>query len=197
MTVAKAYRLLHTIMNTAVEDGRIRRSPCRIKGAGQEYSDERPVVPVPVLVELLGDVPERYRALLLLATFANLRFGELAGLRRGAVDLDQCEVRVRKATAETGDGRLIDDDLSRAGIRSVSFPRDIAPGLAGHLERFAAPAPAASSSSARKAAACDGRTSASSGTGHAMRSACPDSTFTTCGIPATPWPPLREPASGN
>jgi integrase len=140
VTVAKAYRLLHTILNTAVEDGRIRRNPCRIKGAGQEHSDERPVVPVPVLVQLLDNVPERYRALLLLATFANLRFGELAGLRRGQVDLDQCEVRVRKATAETDDGRLIDDaPKSRAGIRVVSFPADIVPELADHLDRFAAP----------------------------------------------------------
>jgi integrase len=142
VTVAKAYRLLHTILNTAVEDGRIRRNPCRIKGAGQEHSDERPVVPVPALVLLLDNVPERYRALLLLATFANLRFGELAGLRRGQVDLDQCEVCVRKATAETDDGRLIDDDpKSRAGIRVVSFPADIVPELADHLERFAAPGP--------------------------------------------------------
>ena len=36
VTVAKAYRLLHSIKNTAVEDGKIRRNPCRIKGAGHE-----------------------------------------------------------------------------------------------------------------------------------------------------------------
>ena len=142
MTVAKAYRLLHTILNTAVDDGRIRRNPCRIKGAGQEHSDERPVVPVPVLVQLLDNVPERYRALLLLATFANLRFGELAGLRRSQVDLDQCEVRVRKSTSETDDGRLIDGhSKSRAGIRPVSFPREILPEITDHLERFAATGP--------------------------------------------------------
>ncbi len=35
VTVAKAYRLLKAIMNTAVDDGLIRRNPCRIKGAGQ------------------------------------------------------------------------------------------------------------------------------------------------------------------
>jgi len=87
VTVAKAYRLLHSVMNTAVEDGKIRRNPCRIKGAGQEYSPERPVVPVGILIRLLDEAPPRYRALLLLATFANLRFGELAGLRRHQVDL--------------------------------------------------------------------------------------------------------------
>jgi integrase len=142
VTVAKAYRLLHAIMTTAVEDGRIRRNPCHIKGAGQEHSDERPVVPVATLVELLDNVPERYQALLLLATFANLRFGELAALRRNQVDLDACEVRVTASLSEMDDGRLIDGDTkSRAGIRTVSFPADIAGELADHLARFAAPGP--------------------------------------------------------
>jgi hypothetical protein len=80
VTVAKAYRMLHAIMNTAVEDGLIRRNPCRIKGAGQEHSQERPVIPVSTLLRPLDEVPPRYRALILLATFANMRFGELADL---------------------------------------------------------------------------------------------------------------------
>jgi integrase len=142
VTVAKAYRLLHAIMTTAVEDGLIRHNPCHIKGAGQEHSDERPVISVATLVELLGQVPQRYRALLLLATFANLRFGELAALRRDQVDLDKCEVRVTASLSEMDDGRLIDGDpKSRAGNRTVSFPADIVPELADHLERFVDPEP--------------------------------------------------------
>jgi hypothetical protein len=43
VTAAKAYRLLKAVFNTAVDDGLIRRNPCRIKGAGQEHSSERPV----------------------------------------------------------------------------------------------------------------------------------------------------------
>jgi integrase len=138
VTVAKAYRMLHAIMNTAVEDGLIRRNPCRIKGAGQEYSQERPVIPVNTLLRLLDEVPPRYRALLLLATFANMRFGELAGLRRGQLDLDVCVVRVAVSTAELSDGRLIDNDpKSAAGRRTVAFPQEIAPELKWHLECFA------------------------------------------------------------
>jgi hypothetical protein len=49
-------------------------------------------------------------ALSVLATFANLRFGELAALRRGQLDLDACEVRVNASTWEMDDGRLIDGD---------------------------------------------------------------------------------------
>jgi len=142
VAVAKAYRLLHAILTTAVEGGRIRRNPCHIKGAGQEHSDERPVIPVATLVELLDQVPQRYRALLLLATFANLRFGELAALRRVQVDLDACEVRVTESLSEMDDGRLMDGDpKSAAGTRTVSFPAEIVPELADHLDRFAAPGP--------------------------------------------------------
>jgi integrase len=140
VTVAKAYRLLHAVLNTAVDDQLIRRNPCRIKGAGQEDSPERAVIPLATLIELLDQVPPRYRALVLLATFASLRFGELAGLRRGQVDLEICAVRIVISTAETDDGRLIDDDpKSQAGRRRVAFPKEIAPELRWHLERFAQP----------------------------------------------------------
>jgi integrase len=42
------------------------------------------------------------------------------------------------STAQTDDGRLIDDDpKSRAGTRTVSFPKEIVPELRWHLECFA------------------------------------------------------------
>jgi hypothetical protein len=46
VTAAKAYRLLKAIMNTAVDDGLIRRNPCRIKGAAQDRSPEREILTV-------------------------------------------------------------------------------------------------------------------------------------------------------
>lgn len=41
-TVAKAYRLLRSILNTAVGDGRILSNPCQIKKAGAESAVDRP-----------------------------------------------------------------------------------------------------------------------------------------------------------
>jgi hypothetical protein len=38
VTVAKAYRLLKAVLNTAVDDELIQRNPCRIKGAASEPS---------------------------------------------------------------------------------------------------------------------------------------------------------------
>jgi site-specific recombinase XerC len=68
--------------------------------------------------------------LLLLATSANLRFGELPGLRRNQIGLDACEVRVNTSTSEMNDGPLID---GRSG--EVNWVRSRLPRLAPPSER--------------------------------------------------------------
>src|SRR6202034_2951083 len=65
VTVAKAYRLVRATLNTALDDGAIRRNPCRIKGAGQEASPERPVLTPAQVFALAEAVGQRYRALIL------------------------------------------------------------------------------------------------------------------------------------
>jgi integrase len=87
VTLAKAYRLLKAIMGTAVDDGAIRRNPCRLKGGGQESSPERPVLTVAQVFDLAEAISGRYRALVLLGSFGSLRWGELAALRRSDIDL--------------------------------------------------------------------------------------------------------------
>jgi integrase len=75
-----------------------------------------------------------------MAAFASLRFGELAALRRSDLDLDGCVVRVVRSTAQMNDGRLIEQEPeSRAGRRTVVFPREIVGELRWHLECFAEP----------------------------------------------------------
>jgi integrase len=141
-TVAKAYQLLKSILSTAVDDELIRRNPCRIKGAGTPDTPERQVIPLGKVLEILELTPERYRALVLLGTFASLRWGELAGLRRQNLDLDAGVVRIVGSLAELDGGQLVEDTpKSRAGRRVVSLPPEIIPQLRDHLDRFAEPGP--------------------------------------------------------
>ena len=106
-TVAKAYRLLRAVMNTAVDDEVIGRNPCRIKGAGVEPTPERPVIGVEAVLALADAVPERYRALILLATFGSLRWGELMGLRKSDIDLNEATVSIERSVVEVGGGQLV------------------------------------------------------------------------------------------
>jgi integrase len=105
VTTAKAYRLLKATLYTAVDDGIIRRNPCRIKGAGQEQSAERPVLTIAEVYDLAAAIDQRYRALVLLGTFASLRWAELAALRPIDFDLDACTIRVvRQLIEQLGGG---------------------------------------------------------------------------------------------
>lgn len=137
VTVAKAYRLLKAILNTAVDDGLIRQNPCRIKGASTEQSPERPSVSLVQAFAIADNIVPRYRALVLLATFASLRYGELLGLHRADVDLDARTVKVRRAVKEVGGKQLVDAPKTWAGRRTVSIPSVIVPDLAWHLRVFA------------------------------------------------------------
>jgi integrase len=86
----------------------------------------------------------RYRALVLLATFASLRWGEATALRRCDVDLDAATVRVRTAYLERSTGEmLLGPPKSKAGRRVVGIPDVIIPALREHLSVFVRDEPGA------------------------------------------------------
>ena len=198
---AKAYRLLRAVLMTAAEEDHIiPRNPCRIRGAGDEHPEERPVLTVAQVLDLadrvgrrpVGNVrklkngayrlrfqrhgemrshPEifttrgeaervlwkmgadgradctqdrRFRALVLLATFASLRWGEVSALRRGDLDLEAGTVRVRAAFVERSTGELVlGPPKSKAGRRVVGIPEGIIPALHEHLATYVQDEPGA------------------------------------------------------
>jgi integrase len=136
VTVAKAYRLLKAVLNTAVDDELIRRNPCRIKGAGNEPSPERPTITIEQVYAIADEVRPWFRALVLLAAFTGLRWGELLFLRRRHLDLDDGIVSVRGSLGEVG-GRLLEGPpKSAAGRRDVAIPEAIVPELRAHLDEW-------------------------------------------------------------
>ncbi len=140
LTPAKSYRLLRSILNTALVDGLIARNPCTIVGAGAEHSAERPVATLEQVWALAEAVDPRFRALVLTAAFAGLRFGELAGLTRGHIDLNEGTVKVVQSLVERDDGSLsIGPPKSDAGRRSFVVPDVLLPELAAHLDSFVGP----------------------------------------------------------
>ena len=85
-TAAKAYRLLNSIMRSAVADEVIARSPCTIKGAAVEVPKERPIASIQEVQALADAMPDHLRIAVLLAAWCQMRPGELLGLRRRDVD---------------------------------------------------------------------------------------------------------------
>jgi integrase len=142
VTVAKTYRLLRSILATAVEDGLIVKNPCVIKGAGVERSPERPVATIEQVYALAETIDPRYRMLILLATFASMRFGELAALKRSHIDVATGLITVKAAATELNDGtRSVGRPKTDAGRRTVAVPPVLLDELRTHLDTYAQPGP--------------------------------------------------------
>jgi integrase len=140
-TIAKAYRILRRIFAAAVEAGYLLRTPCTVKGAGSEQRAELRVPTVAEITKLADIIDQRYRAMVLVAAYGALRWGELVGLRRQYVDLRQATVQVVQQVTEIK-GRLHSGPpKSDAGRRTVTLPRFVVRELAEHLHRFAEPDP--------------------------------------------------------
>ncbi|MBA2283324.1 MAG: tyrosine-type recombinase/integrase [Acidimicrobiia bacterium] len=141
-TAAKCYRLLRTMLNTAVEDGLLAVNPCSIKGAGVEPNEERSI-PTLAEVDALADaIRVDLRALVLLAAFVGLRRGELLALTRRDIDLLHRTINVRVQRQEAkGGGHLITAPKTDAGRRRVVIPASLVPELEAHLERWAGSGP--------------------------------------------------------
>jgi integrase len=107
------------------------------QGAGTEKAPERPTLTVSQVYDLAGEMPDRLFALVLLTTFASLRYGEVTALQRRDLDLEERTVRVRRAFVRRPSGELVEDPpKSRAGVRSVAIPASLVPELRRHLEEF-------------------------------------------------------------
>jgi integrase len=131
---AHCYGLLRTIMATAVIDSKIGATPCVIRGAGsvQRAIKIRPAT-LDELVKLVDAMPDRYKAMVLLASWCALRFGELAELRRKDIDIEDGVIRIRRGVVRTKTGFKTTTPKSVAGVRDVAIPPHLMPALRDHL----------------------------------------------------------------
>jgi integrase len=139
---AKAYRLLRAVLNTALDDGKIKRNPCRIKGAGDHRAAERSTATIAQVYALAERMPDRFRVLVLAAAFTGLRWGELIVLRRCDVDLTVGVLHVRRRLAQPSRGGLQEGPpKSAAGAWSVALPEILTEELREHIDRYGGPGP--------------------------------------------------------
>ena len=136
-TVAKAYRLLKGILNTAVEDDLVARNPCRLRHAGAERPEERRPPSLAEVDTIAATIEPRFRALVLLGAWSGLRYGELAGLTRQRIDALHGVIHVREQLVQTADGRrFLASPKTSAGVRTVAVPPHLWPEIEAHLATY-------------------------------------------------------------
>jgi integrase len=141
---AHAYSLLRSIYSTAVADDLVDANPCRVKGAGaaRKVHDTRPAT-LAELEVIVDTIPARYQAMVLLAAWCGLRFGELTELRRSDVDVTEGLLRVQRGVTRVDGAFVVGDPKSEAGRRSVAIPPHLMSAIRKHLTTHTGPEPGA------------------------------------------------------
>jgi len=135
-TAVKASQILGKIMGTAVTAKKTHSNPVdEVSLPTIEREEMRFLTPVEV-DRLAGAIESRYRALILVSAYGGLRIGEMAGLRRGRIDVLRARVDVVETCVEVGGLLHFGQPKTKAGRRSVTLPRSVASVLDDHLATF-------------------------------------------------------------
>lgn len=155
-TIVKAAQILAKICDVAVDAGRMRTNHVRkVKLPRIERSEMR-ILTDAEIVKLADAIDGRYRALVIVGCHTGLRFGELAALTVGDVDLIRRRVTVMRTVTDLGElhvgnvktsaGRRVvplDDDALEALAQAMPAPHETPDGtiVAPHADDLIFEAP--------------------------------------------------------
>jgi integrase len=135
-TAAQAYRLLSAMMNTAVQDDVLPKSPCRVKGASYYENPERPVASPEEIAAAVEVTDGRYQLTIILAGWCHLRPEEILGLQRGDIDLKNSRLAIERTWTSCGGKMVLGEPKTDAGYRVVHIPENVLPYLTTHLNDY-------------------------------------------------------------
>jgi integrase len=139
---AQSYSLLRTIFTSAASERPyplIPYNPAHIRGAGNTKRAHH-VQPATLeeLQTIVKELPDRYKLMALLAAWCAMRFGELAELRRGDIDLRTNRVKIRRGVVRVDGEFIVGPPKSDAGARDVAIPPHLVPLVKDHLANHTA-----------------------------------------------------------
>jgi integrase len=131
-SVQKAHRVLSLILASAVRDGRLNRNPA------VDVSLPRVVRPEHLYltheqVAALAELCDPYRMPVLFLAYTGVRFGELAALRVGRLDLMSRRATIAESVTEVGGRGLVWGTPKGHERRDVPIPRFLVNELAAHI----------------------------------------------------------------
>ncbi len=136
-TVERAYRCLASIFKSAVRDRLIARSPCQ--DIRLPKVSPKQVVPLSTeqLARLLSEIPDRYRAPVVLAAGTGLRQGEAFGVTLDEIDWLRRSLSVRHQLSQVGSAPpTLAPPKTAASHRTVPLPDVVLDALAEHVREY-------------------------------------------------------------
>ncbi|MCH7586207.1 MAG: site-specific integrase [Acidobacteria bacterium] len=132
-TVQLAYGLLSMSFAAAVEAGLLARSPCRGVKLPKRSQREMRFLSIAELHVLADVIDPRFRVLILTAGLTGARFGELAALRIGDLNLLRRRLTITRSLTEVRGELRETEPKTTAARRTIALPASLVDDLARHL----------------------------------------------------------------
>ncbi|MGH8903089.1 MAG: tyrosine-type recombinase/integrase [Egibacteraceae bacterium] len=138
-TVRKAYFALHDMPQAAMADRRLAFNPAQDVPLPAEHAEEERFLSPAEVARLADAIHPRFRALVLVAVYGGLRFGELAALRRSHVDLLRGRVTVAETLVDVDGVLSFGPPKTKNSRRTVPLPRRVVAELGKHMSTYVRP----------------------------------------------------------
>ena len=141
-SVRKNAFALRRVLEAALDEGKIRVNPAgKLRLPGEQRSGQR-FLTSQEASRLADMIDARYRALVLLAVYGGLRFGELGALRRESIDVTRSTVTVRQTLVDVNNDVSFGPPKTKTSLRTVTVPRSVMRQLERHILKYSVSNPA-------------------------------------------------------
>ncbi len=135
-TVRKAVFALRRILDAAVADRRLTHNAAENVPMPVEEPGEQRYLTAEQVERVADSIQPRFRAMVLVAAYGGLRFGELSALRRQRIDVLRGRVQVAETLVQVGAELSFGPPKTRKGRRTVPLPRRVMDELDNHLDEY-------------------------------------------------------------
>jgi integrase len=133
-SVKRVYSTLHAVLEHAVKSQYLALNPCKSIGLPKAEPTAVHIFTPDELATLADTMPPEYAPTVWLGSVLGLRWGEVAGLRVGALDLLGRTLRVElTVTKDLVGAPMLGAPKSNAGLRTLALPVALAELLSAHL----------------------------------------------------------------
>lgn len=138
-TIRKAYQLLSSALEAAVDEGLLPHSPARGISLPRGERKEMRFLSTEEVARLADAIDPRYQAMVYTAAYTGLRLGELTGLAVEHVEFLNRRLRVMRSLSEVK-GKLSFTDTKTSGSRrTIQLPAFLVDILAAHIAEYPDP----------------------------------------------------------
>lgn len=141
-SVRKNVFALRRVMDLAINYGFIRSNPASNVRLPPEPKHEQKFLTHAQAWDLAESISPRFKAMVLLAVFGGMRFGELCALRRMHIIPERNQVAVKQTTVDISAKEVtFGPPKTSTSVRVVTVPRSIMEELVNHMENYTAHSP--------------------------------------------------------